>query len=226
MKNISLLVITLLLVSCNNSTKEKRALIPEPDANPVLTSAQTIAIKNGLDKWDHVNQLDFTFNVDRGENHYERSWSWQPKNNNVTMMTPTDTITYNRTQMDSTHLGADQAFINDKYWLLAPYHLVWDEGITISEAENKIAPISNDTLNVLTITYGDKGGYTPGDAYDFYFDKSFTIKEWVFRKGNDSLPSLMTTWEDYEDFKGLKIAKTHKDSTGNFKLHFTNITVK
>jgi len=228
MKNIYLSIIVLLLISCNNnsSTIKKEIHPSKQKMNSVLTTAETIAVKNGLDKWDTVNQINFTFNVDRKENHYERSWSWRPKDRKVTMITATDTVTYNRNQIDSTYIKIDQAFINDKYWLLAPYQLVWDKGTRISEQTNKIAPLSKDTLNVITIAYGAKGGYTPGDAYDFYFDKDFIIREWVFRKNNDSLPSMITTWEDYENFNGISIAKTHRDSANSFRLYFSNIHIK
>ncbi|MBL4664126.1 MAG: hypothetical protein JKY22_11375 [Flavobacteriaceae bacterium] len=203
-----------------------RDWIPEPDADPVQSTANGIAYGNGFAQWKDVSEIAFTFNVDRGEQHFERSWIWEPKNNWVQMMTATDTVRYRRSKMDSTHLSADQAFINDKYWLLAPYQLIWDKGAQLSEKQNQRAPISGDTLDMLTITYADEGGYTPGDAYDFYFGKDFVVKEWVFREGNDSVPTMTNTWEDYEDFNGIKIAKMHKDSTENFKLYFTNISVK
>jgi len=205
----------------------KRDWIPEPDADPVQTTANAIAYGNGFAQWKNVSEIAFTFNVNRGEQHFERSWIWKPQNDWVQMMTATDTVSYKRSEMDSTHLGADQAFINDKFWLLAPYQLVWDQrNSTLSEKSNQIAPISGDTLSMLTITYSDDGGYTPGDAYDFYFGTDFTVKEWVFREANDSVASMTNTWEDYEDFNGIKIAQMHQDSTGNFKLFFTGISVK
>lgn len=81
-------------------------------------------------------------------------------------------------------------------------------------------------MQQLTISYGDEGGYTPGDAYDFFFENDFQIKEWIFRKGNDTIPYLVTTWEDYKDFNGIKIATMHQNPEGTFKLYFTNIEVK
>jgi len=205
----------------------RRDWIPEPDANPVLTTADVIAYRNGLEAWNAISEIKFTFNVDRGDQHFERSYVWEPKTNKVVYMSLKDTVVYyQNSQLDSLQIAADQAFINDKYWLLAPFNLVWDKGTTISEKKNQIAPISKDTLNMLTIIYGEEGGYTPGDAYDFFFGKDYIIKEWVFRKGNDTVPSLTTTWEDYGEFNGLKIARMHKDATGNFKLYFTTISVK
>ena len=81
-------------------------------------------------------------------------------------------------------------------------------------------------MQKLTIVYTGEGGYTPGDAYDFYFGDDYLIKEWVFRKGNQAEASLATTWEEYSDFNGLVMSKTHKKAEGNFKLYFTNIQVK
>ena len=37
---------------------------------------------------------------------------------------------------------------------------------------------------------------------------------------------MMTTWEDYEDFNGIKISKTHMGPKGDLKLHFTDVQVK
>ena len=89
-----------------------------------------------------------------------------------------------------------------------------------------IYPISKDSLQKTTITYTNQGGYTPGDAYDFYVDKNNEVKEWVYREDNSTSKCMMTTWEDYKDFNGIKIATMHQNENGVFKLYFTNIDVK
>ncbi len=218
------LIVFSIITSCNEVNKKNE--ITGPSISDSSTTAKRIANKNGFENWENVSEIKFTFNVDRVEKHSERSWVWNPKTNDVTLISPTDTINYNRNKMDSITQRTDAAFINDKYWLLAPFNLVWDDGISFSEYQNTIALISKDTLNQLTIVYGNEGGYTPGDAYDFYYDESFTIREWTFRQGNDSLPTMSTTWEDYENFNGINISKTRRDGTENFKLNFTNISVK
>jgi hypothetical protein len=123
-------------------------------------------------------------------------------------------------------MGADQSFINDKFWLLVPFQLVWDSGTTISKPIKDAAPISKTEMNKITLTYVSEGGYTPGDAYDLYYGDDFIINEWVFRKGNSEEPTMTTTFENYEVFKGVKIAKTHKTAEGNFHLYFSNISIK
>ncbi|MBW4969240.1 hypothetical protein [Croceibacter atlanticus] len=235
MKHTLLIIIaTVTLIGCKNKEELKAtkadALATENTEEAInkenLTTAEAIAYASGLEHWDKVSELKFTFNVDRGGNIFSRSWQWNPKTDDVTMMTAEDTVAYNRSSLDSISTKADQAFINDKYWLHAPYNLVWDEGTTITEKKNEIAPMSKDTLNMVTITYNDSLGYTPGDAYDIYYDSEFMPREWVYRKGNAEEASMVTSWEDYKTFEGLKFAEMHKDPSGDFKLFFSDISVK
>jgi len=219
----------LLLVSCNNS-KTNKSVDKKDDASEVienLSTPQKIAKANGLHSWQDINEIHFTFNVDRTDFHMERSWVWKPKSDIIRFKDEKDTIQYSQSKLDSLLTPIDAKFVNDKYWLLAPLNLAWDEkNYTFSEEINSIAPISKDTLNKLTIVYKDEGGYTPGDAYDFYFNDEFIIKEWTYRQENNPVPSLTTTWENHELYKGLYIAKNHITDDGSLKIYFTNIKVK
>ncbi|OUS03397.1 hypothetical protein A9Q86_00340 [Flavobacteriales bacterium 33_180_T64] len=225
---ITILCLFTTLASCKIETKEQNTQTETfSKAKKELTVAEKIAQAHGIGNWKNVNKIDFTFNVDRNDSHFERSWSWQPKNNQVIASTESDSIVvFNRSKIDSTTIELDRGFINDKYWLLAPFQLVWDENTTISNPIKEIAPITKTELNKITLTYGNKGGYTPGDAYDIYFDKDYIIREWVFREGNVETPSMITTFENYDDFNGIKIAKDHKMSDGHFNLYFSSIRVK
>jgi hypothetical protein len=218
MKTLLPILTILILFSCKQNEKIKT---PEKE----LTVAQKIANAHGFQNWDNVSRIEFTFNVDRDSSHFERSWQWQPKTNEVVMISNTDTISYNRTQLDSTNTKADKAFINDKYWFLAPFNLVWDKGTTISEPLKTEAPIGKTQLNKITLTYSNEGGYTPGDAYDFYYDDNFLVQEWIYRRQNSQEPSLISSWENYQDFNGLKLATEHKKLEGHWNLNFTNIKV-
>lgn len=218
-KTVFLLLISTFVFSCNKIKNEP------PSENEPLSLNEMVAFAHGIEYWDQVEELHFTFNVNRGDTHSNRSWIWKPKTDDVSLIKNGDTLNYNRKNLDSISLQADPGFINDKYWLLAPFNLVWDEGTTFSQKDSVQAPISNKTMQQLTITYGEEGGYTPGDAYDFFFENDFMIKEWIFRKGNDSVPTMITTWEDYKDFDGIKIATMHQNPEGTFKLYFTNIEV-
>lgn len=217
MKKLFLIGITLVCLSCKKDTKT---------SIKQLTTTEKIANAHGVSNWDKVTLIEFTFNVDKDSSHFERSWVWKPKTNDVTLITNKDTISYNRKNIDSLSLAADQGFINDKFWLLAPFQLVWDKETIILDSINKTAPISKKQANKLTTIYSNQGGYTPGDAYDFYYNNSNLITEWVFRQGNTKKPTMITTFENYEDFNGIKIAKDHKKPNENWNLYFTGILIK
>lgn len=230
---LTLLCLVTVLLSCKTETKDQKVTSETiSEEKKAETVAEKIAKAHGYDQWKNVNEIEFTFNVDRGESHFERYWKWQPKVDYVVSSISKDSITvYTRNAKtleiaNPKIIDVDKSFINDKYWLLVPFQLVWDGGTTISEPVKQLAPISKTELNTITLTYGSEGGYTPGDAYDIFYDDDYMIREWVFRKGNATEPSMTTTFENYEDFNGIKIAKDHKTAEGNFNLYFSNITIK
>ena len=215
----------LLITSCKEAPKQATANLQE-DAEP-KNLLELLADKHGYENWKAVERIAFTFNVDRDTSHYERSWIWDIDAGRVTQISGGDTLTYLRSEVDSTLARADAGFINDKFWLLAPYQWVWDQqNFTWEFEEGVTSPISGDPMNRLTITYGQEGGYTPGDAYDFYLGRDSVLREWVYRKGNQAEPSLATTWEGYEDFQGLSLSTMHQNAEGGFKLYFTGIRVE
>lgn len=224
MKNYILVLSALLLlsVSCKNDKKEVEKTVEKE-----LSILEKVASAHGFENWKAVSSLKFTFNVDRDSSHFERTWLWKPKTNDVVLTTREDTISYNRMSIDSTIMKTDGGFINDKFWLLGPYQLVWDRNNFTYEHEMAVeAPMSKKKMQKLSIVYGNEGGYTPGDAYDFYFGEDYKIQEWVFRKGNQEEPSMVTSWEEYKNLNGLDIATMHKMPESNFMLYFTGVQVE
>ncbi|WP_242119806.1 hypothetical protein [Aestuariivivens sediminicola] len=204
------LALFLLFISCKELKPKDKAI--------ELSVAEKIANAHGFEQWKNVSEIAFTFNG-------RRSWLWNPGTNAITYTKDTLTITYNRTQLDSTVIPIDRAFINDKFWLLIPFQLVWDKGLSISDPVKAQAPISQKLLNKITLSYSNVGGYTPGDGYDIFFNDDYIIEEWIFRKGNKDEPSLMNTFENYKDFNGIKIAMEHKNAEGNWNLTFTDVKI-
>lgn len=224
MNRIVLLIagISLVFMGCKTDKKSE-----SPEQEPEKTVLEKIAQANGYEHWKDVAALKFTFNVDRDTTHFERKWIWNIADNEVTGISFGDSVSYNRAAVDSTVAKVDAAFINDKYWMLAPFNLVWDQNSFSYELDTLVeAPISKKSMQKLTIVYGSEGGYTPGDAYDFYFGDDYMIQEWIFRKGNQEEPSVITTWEDYINLEGLKIATKHSNAEGSFSISFTGLEAK
>lgn len=220
---LTFLFCSLLLVSCK-SEKSDTSKTAEDDN---LTIGQRIANAHGYDNWQNVSEVRFTFKVDRDSVKGKgRKWIWQPKTDSITLTMEDQIIKYSRRNMDSTHIAPDRAFINDKFWMFVPFQLVWDEVAQITEPIKSVAPISQKELDRITLTYpNNAGGYTPGDAYDIYFDDNYIIREWTFRKGNAPEATLSTTFEGYKDFNGIKIAIDHKMAKGNWNLNFADVSI-
>ena len=224
MKSTFFLVICLSISFLACKTEPKKTVVAEPE--PPKSILEKIAIAHGYENWKTVKEFHFTFNVDRDSTHFERSWIWKPKTNEITAMNAKDTLTYLRKEMDSVAYKVNAGFINDRYWVLAPFNLVWDQNnFEYEHVEGVKAPISYNPMQKLTIVYSNEGGYTPGDAYDFYFGNDYILKEWVFRKENQEEPSMTTTWENYVEMEGLLLAQDHKKPEGGFNLNFTNLKV-
>ncbi|WP_291869488.1 hypothetical protein [Maribacter sp.] len=224
MKNLVFFLGLLILLNFSCKTdKNKKTITP---AEVEQSIPEKIAYANGFKHWNKVKKIQFSFNVDRDTAHFERKWIWDIHKNKVTRIITKDTITYKRNALDSVSTKINGGFINDKFWLLAPFNLIWDsKNYTYTYSENSKSPIAKEELQKLTIVYGNEGGYTPGDAYDFYFDTDYKIKEWVYRKANQAEPSMTTTWEDYSLEQGMHIAKMHKKGGDNFKLYFTDLEI-
>ena len=218
MKKLFFLSFLIILSACKQ-TEEKKVIEKE------LSVAEKIAHAHGFDNWDNVKTFEFTFGGKLEDSSSGRAWTWNPKTNDIKLVRAGETSEYNRNDMDSVALKADRGFINDKFWALIPFQLVWDEGLTISEPEKAKSPVKQEELNKITILYASEGGYTPGDAYDIYYDDSFIIREWSYRKGNAPEPSLSNTFENYSDHNGIKIAQDHKKAEGDWNLLVRNIKV-
>lgn len=215
MKYVFLLFILFAFQFCNQPVAEKNI-------------GEKIAEANGLDDYNKIEMLEFTFNAQRDTaKPNSRHWQWFPKKNEVIFITDsmqTKFTRYDTTTEDLKKLNA--RFTNDEYWLIYPYHLAWDKGFELVDGKMQAAPISGKSLQKFTTKYNKTDGFTPGDWYDVYVDENNRIQEWAYFKEGAAEPSLMTSWEDYKDFNGMKLAQMHKSKDGNFKIFFTGIQVK
>ncbi|MBZ9651740.1 hypothetical protein [Psychroflexus montanilacus] len=230
MKHLSLLLVSLLFLGACNQKKDKSEESKSESTSEVSSDKgigilEDIASANGYENWSEVDSISYTFNAQNGDNISSRTWKWKPKTGEVTMKTQDTTLTYNTNKFEEDIAFADRGFVNDKYWLLFPFHLVWDDNFDYEVTEQVEAPISGELMQEIAIMYKDEAGYTPGDTYHIYVDENKMIREWSYTpKGSDE-PRLATTWEDYDDFNGIKIARMHDTKEGSFKIYFTDISV-
>ncbi|MBT8235932.1 MAG: hypothetical protein HKO61_06915 [Flavobacteriaceae bacterium] len=219
MKHCIYLLLALLIIACQEAPKKKM------ETSSPKSLLDSIADAYGYQSWADVEQISFTFNVDRPTRKSARSWHWDIKNSLVRSTIDTVTVQYNKQQVDSTMMGVDARFINDSYWLLFPFKLVWDRDSFTYEVESMNEASNKEVVNrKVTISYGDSGGYTPGDVYDFYINSDYHITEWTWRKSNDSVARIRTKLARPEHFNGLWF-NTHHQGEDELSIYFSGVEV-
>jgi len=194
-----------------------------------------IAHAYGLTSWPQVEQIRYTFNVDAGAKKVARTWTWEIKPDRVTYEGPDSTgklvkTTYTRGSMSTDVVkDVDPKFINDQYWLLFPFHLVWDKEATVEDKGMTTAPMGKGKARLVTVTYPKTGGgYTPGDSYDLFVGADNRVVVWNYHQGGTPKPALTVTWADYKMAGPVNIAEDHRGTAWDkpFRLFFTGVAVK
>ena len=210
------------LVACTGSNAQLRN----------RSMRQKIAEAYGIEHFGQVDQIQYTFNVQKGETLIRRFWIWEPKMNKVTFkgMNAIESITYDRNNFDDASpkklKEIDAWFVNDNYWFLFPFHLVWDSQTTVQDIGRKKLPMGAGKARCVVVTYPGLGGYTPGDVYELYLDESFRLIQWVYRRGGAESPSRIATWEDHRKVGPLTLALSHRGADENFRIWFTTVGIK
>ena len=224
---VRLLLVSGLLVLAANSWAQQH--------NPIL---EKLAKTYGLDSWDQVEAVRYTFNVDIPALKASRSWTWEPKTNQVTFEGKDKDgkpvkVTYKRTELngqpDNVKNEIDPGFINDNYWFLLPFHVYWDTSATTTDKGMQKLPIGAGSADLVSVKYPNEGGYTPGDTWDLYIGKDNSIQAMVYHRGGPKKPSEVTaTWTGYKKAGPLLVSTEHRGSADGGPLHifFTNVAVK
>ena len=193
---------------------------------------QRIAQSYGVQYFNQIEQIQYTFNVKKGDQHARRFWIWEPKRDRVTFdgMDYKDPITYYRSDLQTNPSNKlksiDAWFINDNYWFLFPFHVAMDTQTTVEDVGRKQLPVGDGEAACAVITYPTQGGYTPGDVYELYLDENYRVTQWIYRRGGSETPTRIATWEDHRNLGPLVFSLNHQGDDGNFRIWFTQVGVK
>jgi hypothetical protein len=201
--------------------------------------ADQIAKTYGLDSFGQVDAIRYTFNIDAGPQlKLSRSWVWEPKTNQISYEGKDKAgnpvkVTYSRSQLASQSAvvkeQVDPAFQNDQYWLVFPFHLVWDASATVQDAGMQKLPLGKGSARKVSVTYPSDGGYTPGDTWILYVGTDGRIRELEFHHGGTAKPAkVLATWADYKKAGPLLLSLDHRGTADGkpLRLFFSNVAVK
>ena len=204
---------------------------------PIL---EQIAKTYGLDSWDKIQAIRYTWNIDiPGLFKATHKWEWEPKTGKVSFES-TDKdgkpvkVSYDSSQLnsqpDQVKNEVEPAFVNDNYWLLFPFHAYWDTSATVTDKGMQKLPVGTGSAELASVKYpAEAGGYTPGDTWDLYVGKDHRVQQMVYHRGGPKKPSLVTaTWADYKKAGPLLISTEHRGTADGKPLHIflSDVAVK
>ena len=201
--------------------------------------AERMAKTYGLDSFGQVEAMRYTFNLELAGKNISRSWVWEPKTGRVSF-DGTDKdgkplkVTYLQSDLykesDVVKDEIDPAFVNDNYWVIFPFHAYWDSpGADVQDKGMQQLPSGKDSAKLVSVKYSSKGGYTPGDTWDLYVGNDNRIEYFVYHRGGDKKPQLVsTTWEGYKKAGPLLFSTDHRGTADGapVRVSFSNVAVK
>jgi hypothetical protein len=108
--------------------------------------AEQVAKTYGLDAWGQIEAIRYTWSGAFPGFKASRTWQWNLKADTVSYKGKDKAgepinVTYQRSQLSSQSdvikNEVDPAFINDQYWLIFPFHIVWDGATVTDEGQQK-----------------------------------------------------------------------------------------
>lgn len=164
------------------------------------------------DAFDTLKSIEFTF---RDVHDYV----WDLENNSVNVKWDKQEIylDLNRST-DSFNLleyKAYKYFINDTFWLVAPFK-VMDDGVMRSTVD-----LGKDRGLLLTYT---TGGVTPGDSYLWIIDGRGYPKAWKLWTSNVPIGGLKFSWEGWVNMNEAWFSTLHESAILN--LEISNLKVR
>ena len=196
--------------------------------------ARAVAQAFGLEAWEAVQSVAFTFAVDLPDRSMTRAWVWFPHRQTATLRTAAGVTELDLTRPDGGDAAAHRHFINDTYWLVFPFQLLWS-GPALTLIPGTDCPLPGvDHTDRLVVDYA-AGGYTPGDRYVLFLEPGGTrVHGWSFVRGGAGQPAtadagdggMVSVWSDPVDHEGLMITQRFEDPSGPFTLEFRDVSVE
>ena len=200
---------------------------------------EKVAKTYGLDSWDQIEGLRYTWNLQLGKTNLSRSWEWAPKTGKVSYQGKDNggkpvSVTYLRSELasqpDSVKNDIEPAFVNDNYTFLFPFRAYWDTTPAVIDEGMINLPLGSGSAELLAVKYpAEVGGYTPGDTWELYVGKDNRVEFLEYHRGGDKKPSfLYVTWGGQRKAGPLILATDHRGMADGqpIRIFFTDVAVK
>ena len=200
--------------------------------------ADQTAKEFGIDSFGQIEAIRYTFNAAFGTVKLSRTWTWELKTGRVTYEGKDKSgkpvkVTYLRSDLNNQSADVkddiDPGFMNDQYWLIFPFHVIWDSAPEVTDKGKEKLPLGKGSAEHLVVKYPSEGGYTPGDTWELFIGPDNRVREFIYRRGGPKKPSIViAAWTDYKKAGPLLVALDHRGTAdgGPFHLFFSDVAVK
>ena len=200
--------------------------------------AEQIAKTYGLDSFDKIDSIRYTFNAELPGVNVSRSWVWQPKTGQIAYEGKDKDgkpvkVTYAQSRLGSEPANVrdeiDPAFLNDEYNLFFPLHVYWDASADVQDLGTQKLPVGTGSAKRVVVKYPSEGGYTPGDTWELFVGSDNRVEEFVYHRGGPKKPSVvMATWTGYKKAGPLLISTERRGTADDkpVRIFFTDVSVK
>jgi hypothetical protein len=207
-----------------------------PERPPI---AEQMAKTFGIESWDKIDAIRYTANFNFPGVTLSRSWEWEPKSGRVSYegkdkdgkpVKASYLQSELSTQSDTIKNDVQPGFVNDQYWLIVPFHVIWDTSATVTNEGKQKLPLGKGTAEKILVKYpAEAGGYTPGDTWEFFVGADKRVAEMAYHRGGPKKPSVvLVRWSGYKKAGPLLVATDHRGTADGkpLKMTFTNVAVK
>ena len=115
-------------------------------------------------------------------------------------------------------------FINDTYWLLAPWK-VFDPGVVREYAGEKTGP-DGALCDVIRLSFEEGVGLTPKDVYWLWVTRQGRrMVQWEYVLGGAQEDPTIALWKDWRTFSGISLSLEKTFVARPIRILFENVSV-
>jgi hypothetical protein len=200
--------------------------------------ADQIAKTYGLESFEKIDAIRYTFNAQFPGVNVSRSWVWHPKTAQISYEAKDKDgkqvkVTYVQSQINGEPANVkdeiDPAFYNDQYNLLFPLHVYWDSSADVQDMGMQKLPLGKGLVKRVVVKYPSEGGSSPGDIWELYVGSDNRVEEFVFHRGGTKKPSVViATWAGYKKAGPLLISTDRRGTADDkpLQIFFSDVSVK
>lgn len=222
------------------------AVAAEPDAKAQAVGRELVAALGGETAWQRAREFRFDFVVERegkrvaGFRHIWDRYTGDYRLEGTDKSGAPYAVYFNvqtrdgrafvngrpvegeeRSKLLETAYGR---FINDTYWLLAPWK-VFDPGVRLESAGEKNGP-DGALCDVIRLFFEENIGLTPKDVYWLWVTRDGRrMVQWQYVLGGAQEEPTTALWKDWRTFGGISLSLEKTFTARPVRILFENVAV-